>query len=298
MGILVALIYPLGLVAQPNPMLPENAVTKVSDHVFAIVGFPNIAIVTGDRGTLVVDTGLGARNGATIVKEVEKLAKAPALYLTTTHVHPEHSSGEGGFPQRTVLIRPVIQQQEISGRNNTSVLELFRSRPQMGELLAGFAYRNPDIVFDKELKLDLGGVTARLLLTSGGHTRGDEVVFIEPDSALISGDLVQNKMIPNISSDDGNSERWIASLDQLAPLNPRFVVPDHGPLGDGSLIPQQRAFLVDIQKRVRQLKAEGKNSDETTKIVVDEFLVKYPDWTSMGSAKSMLSMITPWIYKE
>jgi hypothetical protein len=43
---------------QQNPLLSEDTV-KISDHVWAIMGFPNIAIVVGARGTLVVDTGLG-----------------------------------------------------------------------------------------------------------------------------------------------------------------------------------------------------------------------------------------------
>src|SRR3979411_1826680 len=75
----------------PNPILPENAVTRVSEHVYVIMGFPNVAIVVGNRATLVVDTGMGARNGATVVREAEKLAKNSRFYLTTTHFHPEHS---------------------------------------------------------------------------------------------------------------------------------------------------------------------------------------------------------------
>ena len=47
---------------------------KVSEHVWAIMGWPNIAIITGNRATLVVDTGLGPRNGATIARVAAKLA--------------------------------------------------------------------------------------------------------------------------------------------------------------------------------------------------------------------------------
>src|ERR1700686_419042 len=65
----------------PSGLLPENQVTRVSDHVYAIIGFPNIGIVVGDRATLVVDTGMGARNGATVVREGERLSKNPLLYL-------------------------------------------------------------------------------------------------------------------------------------------------------------------------------------------------------------------------
>src|SRR5260370_40839299 len=76
-----------------QPLLQENA-THVSDHVYAITGFPNVAIVVGNRATLVVDTGLGPRNGATIVRVVNKLSSNPKLFLTTTHFHPEHAGGE------------------------------------------------------------------------------------------------------------------------------------------------------------------------------------------------------------
>src|SRR5579862_1480035 len=84
--------------AQAQVILGEDA-TKVSDHVWAVMGFPNVAIIVGTRATLVVDTGLGPRNGATIARVAAKLAPANRkLFLTTTHFHPEHAGGEAGFP--------------------------------------------------------------------------------------------------------------------------------------------------------------------------------------------------------
>ena len=66
------------LPAQNQPVLGEEAV-KVSANVWAIMGFPNVAIIVGNRATLVVDTGLGPPNGATIARVVAKLA--PANFL-------------------------------------------------------------------------------------------------------------------------------------------------------------------------------------------------------------------------
>jgi alkyl sulfatase BDS1-like metallo-beta-lactamase superfamily hydrolase len=51
----------------PQPLVKEGTV-KISDHVWAVMGFPNIAIIVGDRTTLVVDTGLALRNGATAAR--------------------------------------------------------------------------------------------------------------------------------------------------------------------------------------------------------------------------------------
>ena len=74
----------------------------------------------------------------------------------------------------------------------------FASRnAQQKELLANVKLRPPDETFDKQRKLNLGGgVTARLLWYGGAHTRGDELTFVEPDRTLISGDVVQNKVVP------------------------------------------------------------------------------------------------------
>src|SRR5437588_374599 len=99
-----------------QPLIDEHGLTRVSEHVYAIVGWPNIGIVVGNRATLVIDNGLGQRNGATILRVAQKLEQGPVLYLTTTHYHSEHVTGEQAFPANTVLIRPVVQQEEMDRR--------------------------------------------------------------------------------------------------------------------------------------------------------------------------------------
>src|ERR1051325_3719636 len=107
------------LSAQNNPVLGEDTV-KVSEHVWAIMGWPNIAIVVGSRATLVVDTGLGPRNGATISRVAAKLAPGDRkLYLTTTHFHPEHAGGDAGFPAGTILVRNAVQ--GLGPRNGATI---------------------------------------------------------------------------------------------------------------------------------------------------------------------------------
>src|SRR5262249_28371006 len=138
------------LTAQNQPVLGEDAV-KVSDHVWTIMGWPNIAIIVGNPATLVVDTGLGVRNGATIARVAAKLAPAnQKLFLTTTHFHPEHAGGEGGFPDGTILIRNAVQQREL-GLHGTEMIDVFAGRSaQFKELLANATPRAPHITFERE----------------------------------------------------------------------------------------------------------------------------------------------------
>jgi glyoxylase-like metal-dependent hydrolase (beta-lactamase superfamily II) len=105
-------------------------------------------------------------------------------------------------------------------------VDLFAGRsPQQKELLANAALRTP-VIFNNEAKLALGGVTARLLWFGGAHTKGDELIFVEPDRTLISGDVVQNKAVPNIFREGGTPLSWLAVLDKIAPLNPVRVLPN------------------------------------------------------------------------
>jgi len=53
---------------------------------------------------------------------------------------------------------------------------------QNKELLAGVVLRSLDVIFDQEeARIDLGGVTARLIWFGEAHTNGDELTFVEPD---------------------------------------------------------------------------------------------------------------------
>lgn len=264
--------------AQTNPILGEDTV-KVSGHVWAILGFPNISIIVGSNAALVVDTGLGPRNGATIAKVAEKLAPGKKLYLTTTHFHPEHAAGEPGFPAGTILIRNRVQQEEME-QHGQEIIDTFSNRnAQMKELLAGVKLRAPDEVFDKDRTLDLGGgVTARLVWFGEAHTKGDELIFVQPDRTLISGDVVQNKVVPNISSSGGTPSSWIAVLDQIEKLGALRVLPDHSAIGGGSLVAQERAFIVDLRTRALELKRQGVSAAEAGQRLTSEFKMKYPDW--------------------
>src|SRR5688572_5419729 len=137
------------------PLVRENATEKITEHVYVIpdnnVGMvPNIGIIVGTRGTFVVDTGLGNRNGQTVTREIQKVSKTPELYLATTHFHPEHDLGANGFPTHTKMIRTQDQQKEIA-EQGLATADRFRGfSPANAELLQGAEFRKADVSFDRE----------------------------------------------------------------------------------------------------------------------------------------------------
>ena len=268
------------------PLVKEGATEKISDHVFVIPDgsvslVPNVTIVVGNRTTLVVDTGLGARNGQTVLREVAKISKNTDLALATTHFHPEHDLGAHAFPASTKMYRSRDQQAEID-ESGLDIAKRFASfSPLTAELLQGAEFRKADVLFDKEQTLDLGSVRVRMIAMGNNHTRGDTAFWIEPDGILVSGDVVMSTM-PNIGGTSTLST-WLQSLDRFEQLKPRRVVPSHGPMFDASTITSWKTFLTTVRARATELKKQGKTLDDATKMIQDELQDKY-DRNRMVSA--------------
>jgi glyoxylase-like metal-dependent hydrolase (beta-lactamase superfamily II) len=280
----VALLTAAGALAQQGQPPVGETTTQVSEHVWAIIGFPNIAIIVGNRATLVVDTGMGPKNGATVARVAGRAAPGnQKLFLTTTHFHPEHAAGEPGFPPGTILIRNTVQQREMEEHGQEIMDRFSRNSAQNRELLAGVVLRTPDVTFERETAVDLGGVTGRLIWVGEAHTKGDELIFVEPDRTLISGDVVQNKAMPNISDSGGTPSTWLAVLDKLAALNAAHILPDHSAPGDGSLIAGERSLITEIRSRALALKRQGMSAEDAGRQVSSDLKAAHPDWPNTNA---------------
>ena len=272
---------------QPAPLVQENKTVRVSEHVYVIPDgrvnlVPNIGIIVGTRAALIVDAGMGPKNGQVVVRELAKVSKNTQLYLTTTHFHPEHVTGAQAFPASTIVIRTKLQQEEVDRKQPEYIHNFSQRTPEIKALLQDVKPRAPDVVFDREIKLDLGGVTARVFWLGAAHTRGDSFIFVEEDGVLFTGDVVVNRFFPIFPDADANGKSWLAILNQLEALQPRKIVPGHGEVGDATLFGKEQTYLREIQSRVAELKAQGKSSEEAAQLLSVEFRAKYSDWDNPG----------------
>jgi glyoxylase-like metal-dependent hydrolase (beta-lactamase superfamily II) len=274
------------------PLIKENATIKLTEHVWAIPDFnvgavPNVGIIVGSRATMVVDTGLGPRNGETIVREMNKVSRNAEVYVATTHYHPEHTLGIGAFKGAKVVM-PRIQEQDMR-EFGPGIRRLLAGRsPFHSELVNGVEYPKVDVLFDREQRIDLGGVTVRLF-TRGPtalHTRGDTLIFVEGDRVLFTGDVAMSRRFLFASIDvPASIKLWLTTLDELSGLQPLHVVPAHGDLGHATIITRNREYLQAVQTRVGEWKKQGKTVEEAIRAVAAEIAPRYPEWGNVaGSA--------------
>lgn len=266
----------------PDPLVRENVTVKVAPHSYVIpdanVGLvPNVGIVVGSRGTLVIDPGLGRRNGEAVLREVARVSKNAELYIASTHFHPEHTTGYAAFPESARYINSVVQENEFA-ESGMKMVQMFAGRsPLTAELLKDAARRTAAVTFDRDYLLDLGGVRVRFLVVGPTHTRGDTGLFVEEDHVLFSGDVVMNNsfLAANAAS---SMKAWLAAFDRFEALAPTVIVPAHGAVGDGSLVGANRKIMEAVQARARELKAKGVAVDEAATTIQTELQAQHPGW--------------------
>jgi glyoxylase-like metal-dependent hydrolase (beta-lactamase superfamily II) len=285
-ALLALLLLPVVLSAQttsvPDPLVKENATVKLAAHTYAIPDgnvplVPNVGIIVGSRATLVIDPGLGRRNGEAVLREVAKVSKNSDLFVASTHFHAEHTTGYLAFPASAKYINSTIQEAEFAEAGLAQIRTFSGRSPATADLLKDATGRKADITFDRDYLLDLGGVRVRFLVVGPTHTRGDTGLFVEGDDVLFAGDVVMNNSFL-AAMPVSSMQAWLSAFDKFEAMHPRIIVPSHGPIGEGSLIASNRALMRDIQSRVRELKGQGKTADEAAAAVQSEFPAKYPGW--------------------
>ena len=255
-------------------IIPDNSVPSV----------PNVGYVVGDRAILVIDTGLGPRNGAAVYEVAKKLAGTKPLYLVTTHVHPEHDLGAQAFPGTTTLIRSIDQVKDIA-EFGLQLAKIFASRSAIhAELLRDADFRKADITFERNYDLDLGGLRAQFIAMGPNHTAGDTIIWIESERVLFAGDLAMRAQ-PTFASPHSSLQQWLASLDRLEALKPAIIVPSHGPTGDGSgFITGYRAYLTEVRDRTVAEKRVGRSVEQAMEAVTAAFGDRAPDKARLAGA--------------
>ncbi len=292
LGIGVAALATAALaVGQPNaepPLIKRNALDSVSEHVHVIlddnVSFvPNVGIVVGERAALVIDTGLGERNGRIVLEEARRVADGKDLYLAATHFHPEHDLGATAFPPSAKMLRWQAQQDEADELGQQMIDRFAGFSPALADLLAGAKFRAPDVLFDDEITIDLGGVRVRVFGLGPNHTRGDTGFFVEPDNVLFTGDVVM-PVFPAVSAQSADLAKWLRNLDRFETLGPRVVVPAHGRLGDLALVRRYRQYLLAVRDRVTAAKREGQSVDDVVRSLSGALAEEFSDLQPAGGA--------------
>ncbi|SAL51754.1 beta-lactamase domain-containing protein [Caballeronia turbans] len=222
----------------------------------------NVGFIVGTRCVAVIDTGGTLAEGRALRAAIRAVTPLPVCYVINTHMHPDHIFGNAAFKDdHPQFVGSVALAQAEASRADNYMRALNR---ELGSAAAGSEIVAPTMTIDGVGTLDLGGRTLTLRTWKTAHTNNDLTVYDEKSGTLWTGDLLFVRCLPVV---DGSVTGWLDDIARIRQMNPRHVVPGHGPLDPPwrqSLDAEER-YLADLARDVRAAIKKG----ETIRQAVD-----------------------------
>jgi glyoxylase-like metal-dependent hydrolase (beta-lactamase superfamily II) len=215
---------------------------RIADNVWMVEGeaalgssanrnfVSNAAFVATSAGVVVIDALGSPALAEELLAQVERTTGKPVTHVIVTHYHADHIYGLQALKARGATIiaggrgREYLTSDTAARRLEASREELFPWIDEKTRLVPA------DRWLDDATVIDVGGERFRIEPVGPSHTPEDLVVLHEPTRVLFAGDLVFRGRVPFVGQAD--SSGWIRALDGLLALEPRRIVPGHGPVSD------------------------------------------------------------------
>lgn len=235
----------------------------------AAIGFDNggaianSVIMASDAGAIVVDTGPSLAFGKALNALARSVTGKPVLRAYVTHLHPDHSFGNGAFAAGSVHTLPGTSA-EIARDGSGFSDAMYRA-------LAGWMTGTDVIVPAGDAsdgEIEIGGRKLRLIALSG-HSGADLAILDHASGTLIAGDLVFSNRAP--ATPHADMLQWQVALSALEAVPHRQLAPGHGPLDTGNqAIAQTRDWLTWLESSMRRAVANGLDMTEAGAIAIPE----------------------------
>ena len=266
--------------------LEEKKVTfsQISERAWAYTaeGDPNTGIVIGDDCVLVADTQATPAMAQDVIRRIREVTDKPIRHVVLTHYHAVRVLGASAYGAQNIIASDDTRDLIVERGEQDKASEIGRF-PRLFQNVesvpAGMTW--PTITFKGKLTLWLGKLEVQLLQLGRGHTKGDTVVWLPAERALLSGDLVEFDATPYAG--DAYFKDWPQTLDNVAALKPAALVPGRGaalttPEAVAAGLAGTRDFIADVWKNVEAGVKAGKDLNAVYKQTHAALKPKYGHW--------------------
>jgi len=204
-------------------------------------GGSNVTAITGDKGTIIVDSSLYPSKAEEIRLYVNRLLHSEVILVINTHYHPDHTFGNSGLNANLLCCEKT---EEYFMKMDSMYLESVFEKD--GDLRSEKIHIVPPFeTFKDSYEITHDGCKI-ILQRVGGHTPDSVVVKIPEKRILISGDMVINGFHPEIVKDSDIKE-WIKVLKTLKREKYRNIICGHGAVAKDIEIDRMRQYLEKMQ---------------------------------------------------
>lgn len=238
----------------------EIEIQKIAEDVYAGMvednglGWSNSGFIDKGEG-LVVDTMYDLNFAQNLKDLYFEVSKKDPGYIVNTHANGDHMWGNQIFEKACIIGHTTLledaSREKPEDFEKLKILAKATDDPgikQIAKYMAPFDFNGinitlPKITFEKRMTLNLGGTEVEFIHSGPAHTRGDVMAWIPNEKVLFAGDIVFNKCTPICWMGVG-IKNWIKVLDYVIDeLNPKVIVPGHGPICSTKEVKEFKSYL-------------------------------------------------------
>ena len=320
----IALLLVCGSVQAHDGTKPQDkgpfTLKKLTDDVYALFGRGgNIGIAVTSEGVVVVDDQF-ADLAPGIHEQVKSVTAQPIRFLINTHHHGDHTGGNAFFIKMTTIVahnnvrKHMLAAPQEAVANSTrridnltaQIAKLEKADPQSKDLtelrnqldsakktlessraLKVSEIPAPNVTFDREMRIYLGGKEVQVFHVKRGHTDGDSIIYFPQDKVVHMGDLFFNKVIPFIDGAHGGSTgEWIETLDAvMARADPAAqYIPGHCEVTTVADLKAFKQYFIDLRAAVKKAVDAGMTREQAVKEVKLEQYSSYNGYAQRFAA--------------
>lgn len=249
-------------------------------------GYSNAGLVTDGEASLLVDTLFDLPLTREMLDAMADAAPAARHIdvLVNTHANGDHCYGNQ-LVEDAVIIASRASAEEMVHVPPAVMAEMIRNADQLGaagayfaRIFGAFAFEGieptpPSRTFEGRHDLTVGDKRVELIEVGPAHTRGDVIVHVPDDGVVFTGDILFIDGTPIMW--EGPVGNWIAACDRIVAMQPRVVVPGHGPLTDVDGVRAVRDYLAFVQDEARARFDAGLSAADAAR---DIALGRYASW--------------------
>jgi glyoxylase-like metal-dependent hydrolase (beta-lactamase superfamily II) len=262
--------------AQPSAT-PEIVFKQVAPDLYFLFDFEssNAGVLITEEGALVIDTHQHPRDGQDLLDRIRKITDKPVKWVVNSHFHGDHTYGNSVFKAAGATI---VAQRDTARLMQQVAAKEFARR---GQFFARRGYDPkevklvlPDVTFDQEMTIRLGGKEVRLIYLGPGQNPGDTFILFPHARVLYTPGAFGRRSMPNMAFTP-SVDNWIKLLGQVAAMDVDKVLPAHGDMATRADLPELAKFLADEYTAVKNAVAAGVKVEEAVKTLT---LPEYKDW--------------------
>ena len=281
----------LALMALSTPVLADETVSadnypesllynkpiKVADNIYSAIGATqpytyansghnnNLTFVIGEKSVLVVNGSSSYLLAKALHDEIKKITSKPVSYLVDENGQLHAVMGNNYWKdQGAKIIAHVDTEKEVNAHGVEELARMKAFNKEKGDKTALVPF---DQTFDKEMTIDLGGITAKLMYFGPSHSSGDISVYIPERKVLIAGDIAFNQRMMPIF-EETSTIAWLKTWKDFTIFaKDKIIIPGHGVPTDFATVDKTtRGYLEFLHAEVRKLIKSGGTLADTSKI--------------------------------